>query len=84
MELAERAWSLNSRDYDALGARSAMSIAFGKYDAAAQIAEDLARKFPGHAHATMYRGEILSSLGRHEEAFDLVRHSMDINPEHDQ
>jgi adenylate cyclase len=84
LELAERGWSLNSKDYDALGARSAVLIALGRYDAAAQIAEDLARKFPGHAHATMYRGEILGSLGRQEEALDLVLHSMDINPEHDQ
>jgi adenylate cyclase len=84
LELAERGWLLNSRDYDALGARIAILIALGRYDAASQIAEDLARKFPSHAHATLYRGDVLSSLGRHEEAFDLVQHSMDINPEHDQ
>jgi class 3 adenylate cyclase len=84
LEHAERGWSLNPKDYDALGARSAMLVALGRYDAAERIVEDLARKFPDHAHATMYRGEILGSLGRHEEALELLQHSMDINPEHDQ
>ena len=84
LDQAERGWSLNSKDYDALGARGALLVSLGRYDAAERIGEDLARKFPGHAHATMYRGEILGSLGRHEEALDLVQHSMAINPQHDQ
>ncbi len=84
LDLAERGWSLNSRDYDALGARGAILVALGRYAAAAQIVEDLARKFPDHAHATMYRGAVLSALGRHNEGLDLIQHSMDINPEHDQ
>ena len=84
LDHAERGWSLNSKDYDALGARATLLAALGRYDAAAGIIEELARKFPGHAHATMYRGEIMSLLGRHEEAFGLVQQSMDINPEHDQ
>jgi len=84
LELAERGRLLNPKDYDALGARGTILIAMGRYDAAERIVEDLARKFPGHAHATMFQGEILSSLGRHEEALALIQHSMDINPEHDQ
>jgi class 3 adenylate cyclase len=84
LEYAERGWSLNPKDYDALGARGTLLIALGRYDAAERIVEDLARKFPGHAHATMYQGEILSPLGQHEEALELVRQSMEINPDHDQ
>ena len=75
---------LNSKDYDALGARGTLLVALGRYDAAERIVGDLARRFPGHAHATMYRGEILSALGRHEAALVLAQESMDINPEHDQ
>jgi class 3 adenylate cyclase len=84
LEYAERGWSLNPKDYDALGARGTLLIALGRYDAAGRIVEDLARKFPGHAHATMYQGEILSPLGQHEEALELVKQSMEINPDHDQ
>jgi len=83
LEHAERGWLLNPKDYDALGARGAILIALGRYDAAGRIVEDLAKKFPGHAHATMYQGEISSRLGRHEEALALIQHSMAINPEHD-
>jgi tetratricopeptide (TPR) repeat protein len=75
---------LNPRDYDALGARGYILVGFSKYDAAARIVEDLAKKFPGHAHATLYQGEILCLLGQNEEALSLIRRSMDINPEHDQ
>ena len=75
---------LNPKDYDALGARGVALVGLGRYDAAARIVEDLAKKFPGHDRATMYQGEILSSLGRHEEALEFSQHSMEINPEHDQ
>jgi len=84
LDCAERAIFLNPKDYDALGARGHMLVALGRYDAAARIVEDLARKFPGHAHATMYQSMLLNSLGRHEEALELVQHSAAINPEHDQ
>jgi len=84
LDCAERGWSLNSKDYDALGARGYILVATGRYEAAARIVEDLARKFPGHDRATMYQGEILNLLGQYEEALELIQHSMDINPEHDQ
>jgi adenylate cyclase len=84
LDCAERGWLLNPRDYDALGARGYILVGFSKYDAAARIVEDLAKKFPGHAHATLYQGEILCLLGQNEEALSLIRRSMDINPEHDQ
>jgi adenylate cyclase len=84
LDCAERGWLLNPRDYDALGARGYILIGIGKYEAAARIVEDLAKKFPGHAHATMYQGEILGLLGKYEEALSLIQLSMDINPEHDQ
>ena len=84
LEYAERGWSLNPKDYDALGARGAVLISLRRYDAANRIVEDLAKKFPGHAHATMYQGQILSPLGRHEVALELVQKSMEINPDHDQ
>jgi len=84
LDCAERALLLNPKDYDALGARGRMLVALGKYDAAARVADDLAKKFPGHDRATMYQGEVLSSFGQHQEALELARHSMEINPEHDQ
>jgi TolB-like protein len=84
LEHAERGWSLNSKDYDALGARGTILISLGRYDAAERIVEDLAKKFPGHDRATLYQGAILSSLGRHEEALGFTQHSTGINPEHDQ
>ncbi len=84
LEHAERGSSLNSKDYDALGARGTLLISLGRYDAAERIVEDLAKKFPGHDRATMYRSQLLDSLGRHEEALELAQNSMDINPEHDQ
>jgi adenylate cyclase len=84
LDYAERGWSLNPKDYDALGARGTLLISMGRYDAAGRIVKDLAKKFPGHAHATMYQGEILSPLGQHEKALELVQKSMEINPDHDQ
>lgn len=84
LEYAERGWSLNPKDYDALGGRGAVLISLGRYDAAGRIVEDLAKKFPGHAHATMYQGQILSPLGQHEKALKLIQKSMEINPDHDQ
>jgi adenylate cyclase len=84
LDCAERALLLNPKDYDALGARSVALVGLGRYATAARIVEELAKKFPGHDRATMYQGEILSSLGRHEEAVELIQHSMEINPEHDQ
>jgi class 3 adenylate cyclase len=84
LDCAERASSLNPKDYDALGIRGALLISLGRYDAAERIVEDLAKKFPGHGRATMYQSNLLSSLGRHEEALALAQNSMDINPEHDQ
>jgi class 3 adenylate cyclase/TolB-like protein/tetratricopeptide (TPR) repeat protein len=80
---AETGWSLNPKDYDAVGARGTCSIGLGKYEAAARIVEELAKKFPDHAHATMYQGDLLTSLGRHDEALVLIDQAMRINPEHD-
>ncbi len=84
LDCAERASSLNPKDYDALGGRGTILISLGRYDAAEWIVEDLAKKFPGHDRATMYQSNLIDSLGRHEEALELAQNSMDINPEHDQ
>jgi len=83
LECAEKGISLNPKDYDALGGQGTMMVGLGKYEAIMRIVESLAKKFPGHAHATMYRGALLNSLGQHQEALALIQNSMEINPEHD-
>ncbi|MDH3690478.1 MAG: adenylate/guanylate cyclase domain-containing protein [Gammaproteobacteria bacterium] len=83
LECAEKGLSLNPKDYDALGGRGAALVGLGKYEAITRIIEALEKKFPGHAHATMYRAQLLNSLGQHQEALELMRYSMEINPEHD-
>ena len=81
LDCAERASSLNSKDYDALGARGYMLVALGKYDAAARIIEDLAERFPDHAYATLYQSMLLNSLGRHEEAPKSLQRALQIDPQ---
>lgn len=81
---AERAWVINPKDYDALGARGMALLAQGKYDSATQVVEELSRKFPGHDRPTMYQAFILDGLGHHERAFELIERAIELNPNHDQ
>jgi tetratricopeptide (TPR) repeat protein len=48
-----------------------------------RIIDELATKFPGHAHATMYRSQLFNSLGQHQESLALMQYAMKINPERD-
>jgi adenylate cyclase len=83
LEYAERGFSLNPKDYDAVGGRGAALVGLGKYESIMRIIDELATKFPGHAHATMYRSQLFNSLGQHQEALALIQYALKINPEHD-
>jgi adenylate cyclase len=83
LEYAEKGYSLNPKDYDAVGARGASLVGLGKYESIKRIVDELATKFPGHAHAAMYRSQLFNSLGKHQEAMELIQYTLKINPEHD-
>ncbi len=84
LECAEKGLSLNSRDYDGLGARGAALAGLGRFEAITPVIEELAKKFPGHAEAARYRADLLNKLGQHQEALELMQYSMEVNPEYDQ
>jgi adenylate cyclase len=83
LECADKGLSLNPKDYDALGARGAALVGLGKYEAVTRVTEELAKKFPSHAFSALYRAKHLNSLGQHQEALELMRYSMELDPEHD-
>ena len=80
LECAEKALALDPKDYDALGAKGTALVGLGKYDTITRIIDDLAKKFPDHVIATLYRAKLLNSLGQHQEALELVECSMEISP----
>lgn len=82
VDRANRASSLNPKDYDAVGARGFALIGMGNYDGATRVVEELAKKFPSHAHSTLYRSGLLNSLGQHQEALELAEQSVKIDPHH--
>lgn len=84
LSCAEKALSLNPKDYDGLGARGAILVALGNYDATSKIIAEFSRKFPAHSYGLSYQAVLENSLGRHEEALQYAEQAMATNPEHDQ